>query len=131
MVDDNGGLVLISTAPKYAQNDQRHWFESSNSVLQASVYDGTQAYLVTEVTALEGRYTSTVVLNGQIYKTGEEDKKTGLLLWAWKNDGDSAALVRDGFIELESTPNNLVVHEGLLFMDYNDAIGVARGGDVS
>ena len=34
----NGGLVLISTAPKYAQNDQRHWFESSNSVLQASVY---------------------------------------------------------------------------------------------
>ena len=131
VVDDNGGLVLISTAPKYAQNDQRHWFESSNSVLQASVYDGTQAYLVTEVTALEGRYTSTVVLNGQIYKTGEEDKKTGLLLWAWKNDGDSAALVRDGFIELESTPNNLVVHEGLLFMDYNDAIGVARGGDVT
>ena len=131
VVDDNGGIVLISTAPKYSQNDQRLWFESSNSVLQASVYDGTQAYLVTEVTVLDGRYTSTVVLNGQIYKTGEEDKKTGLLLWAWKNDGENAALVRDGFIELESTPSNLVAHEGLLFMDYNNAVGVARGGDVT
>ncbi|MFT5406463.1 MAG: hypothetical protein ACI9DF_005325 [Verrucomicrobiales bacterium] len=129
--EDNGGLVLFSTAPKIQLQNEEFWNATSNSLMQVSVYDGAQAFLVSEITVEDGRYSSTAVLGDQVFKPGVSNKEPGLLVWQWKRTDEGGELGSDGFIKLSGTPNNLVIHEGLLFTDYDQTVSVIANREVA
>ena len=131
VVNDNGGTILISSTTEFRLHENDYWYGTSDSVLQASVYDGTQAFLVSTVKVANGRWSSTVVESGLIYKPDRNDSETGLRVWAWGTDEEGeAALVEKGFIETPAQVSNLRAHEGLVFADFNRSVGVAQGTDL-
>lgn len=122
--EDNGGLILFTSAPKIQESEPEVWFSTSNSLLQASAYDGTAAFLVSEVTVEDGRFSPTVVLGNQIFKPGVKDGDAGLLVWKWNQPDEEGELVTDELIPLGGNPSNLVAREGLLFAEYERTLSV-------
>ena len=87
--------------------------------------------MVAEITVEDGRFSSTAVIGDQIFKPGVSNKEPGLLVWQWKRSATGGELASDGFIKLSGTPNNLVIHEGLLFTDFDQSVSVIANREVA
>lgn len=133
----DGGVVLFTTAVKLQESEVDgegrekviYWYPTGDAIVQASVYDGAHAYLVSEVVVPNGHYQSTVVVGDRIYKPIIEEKKPGVGAWRWQVTEDGGELARDGFVELTAMPNAMTLHEGLLFADHQQSVTVVNGGE--
>lgn len=135
----NGGVVLFTSAP--ALEEQQHeeeelvWFYfGEDSRLQASIYDGFSAFLVSEVTVDRGRFLPTVVQGARVLKPGtdSENEVAGLLNWRWGTTPSGGELVAEPIIELPSQPSDLAEREGLIFAGHEQekisVVALGEGG---
>ena len=120
---NSNAVVLFSSVPK-VRFDEELWFSTSNSLLQASVYDGNQAFLVSEITIEDGRYTRTLVLGDRIVKPGFDENEAGLRTWRWNQSDEGGELGEYGFVSLGASPSELRAHNGLIFAQSNRQISV-------
>ncbi len=135
--EENGGEILFTSSPE-AQEQLREdvkegdepvsFYTTGNALLQASIYDGQQAFLAAETVVPDGRYTSTTVLGDRILKPGtDKENGPGLLVWRWEHVGGSMRLERDGLISMAEVPQDVAVHEGLLFAGTQQTVTVLEG----
>ncbi|MGI9240078.1 MAG: beta-propeller domain-containing protein, partial [Verrucomicrobiales bacterium] len=108
----DGQLLLFTTTPKFRGNTQ--WsFQTSNALLQASIYDGSSAFLANEISIEDGRYTPTVVSGQFVIKSYWDFDFQGLKLFAWSPDDGTFSDAAQ--IDLGHVPEALHLHGGILF----------------
>lgn len=116
-----GGVVLFTTAAKLVDKQDQGW-SSSNGLLQASIYDGTKAFLVDEITLIDGRYTPIAVHDRFVLKGKVGDKDPGLAVYEWSPTVGKFAQGSD--IPFEIQPYQIEVASNLLFQQDGNLIEV-------
>lgn len=114
-------FVLFTSTPKFRGRTQLS-FQTSNGLLQASIYDGEKAFLVNEISVEDGRYTPTVVSGEFVIKSFWDWEFEGLKIFAWSEEDGTFA--EAGMIHLGHVPEALHLQGNLLFAQSGGQLSV-------
>ncbi|MDG2125859.1 MAG: beta-propeller domain-containing protein, partial [Verrucomicrobiales bacterium] len=115
-----GGVVLLTTRERVEADAEGRRVWTGDEVIEASAFDGVQAFLLDQAVAVGGASTAVAGWGNRLFKSarwswwrGDTEGEDGVRVFAW--DEEAGELDELPLVELRSSPMDLATSEGLLF----------------